>query len=131
MEGKLVLAREAGELRRVRLGARGIVAAYQFEQGRVQSCKRERAGMSDVRGPPLHAVDERNRAIDLPERPQRDRKIAHRADARVESEAKGQIIVTARLKHCERTFEVIPRLAISSREPAGDSRDAMRDGGLG
>ena len=86
--------------------------------------------MGDFRDPRLHAVDEGNRAINLPKRPQRDRKIPHRADARVESEAKGQIIITARLKHFERPFEVIPRLAISSREPAGDSRDAMRHGSL-
>ena len=101
MEGKLVLARQAGELGRVRRGARGV-AAHQFEQGRLQSCKRERAGMGDFRGPRLHALDQRNRAIDLAERPQRKREIAHRADAGVESEAKGQVVVTARLKHGER-----------------------------
>ena len=86
--------------------------------------------MGDFCGPLLHGVDERNRAIDLAERPQSKRKIAHRAHARVEAEAKGEIIVTSRLKRFERPFEVIPRLAISSRKPAGDSGDAMRDGDL-
>src|SRR5580704_12430881 len=87
--------------------------------------------MADFCGPPLHAIGERNRAVDLSEWPQCKSQIAHRADAGVEAEAKGEIIVTARLKRFEGLCEVIPRLAISSRKPAGDSSDAMRDGDLG
>ena len=44
MERELVLAREAGELGGVRFGARRV-ATHQFEQGRLQSSERERAGM--------------------------------------------------------------------------------------
>ena len=66
--GQVVLAREAGEFEGVRRGARAV-AAHQFEQGRVHSSSCERADMGEVRDPRLHAVDERNRAIDLAERP--------------------------------------------------------------
>ena len=66
--GQIVLAREAGEFEGVRRGARPV-AAHQFEHGRVHSSRRERADMGEVRDPRLHAVDERNRAIDLAERP--------------------------------------------------------------
>ena len=125
-----MLARETGELEGVRRGAR-VVATHQFEQGRVHSSKRERADMGEVRDPRLHAVDERNRAIDLAERPRRNRQIGHRGDAGVLSEAKGQIVVAAGLEQGERTFEVIPRLAILAGEPASDPGGAMGDAGLG
>ena len=110
----------------MRRGARGV-AAHQVEQDRLQCCECERAGVRDFPDPPLHALNEQNRAIDLPERPQRKREIAHRADAGIELETKGEVIVSAGLKHCERSFEMIPRLAISSREPASDSCDAVAD----
>ena len=59
---------------------------------------RERSDMVEARGSRLHAVDERNRAIDLAERPQHEGEIAHRGDAGVMSEAKGQIVVAAGLE---------------------------------
>ena len=65
---QVMLAREAGEFEGVRRGAR-VVAAHQFEHGRVHPSQRERADMGEGRDPRLHAVDERNRAIDLAERP--------------------------------------------------------------
>ncbi len=86
--------------------------------------------MGEVRYPPLHAVDERNRAIDLAERPQREGKIGHRADARVRSEAKGQIVVAARLEQGERTFQMILSLAIFAGEPMSDPDRAVSDAGL-
>ena len=125
-----MLAREPGEFEGVRRGA-SVVATHQFEQGRVHSSKRERADMGEVRDPRLHAVDERNRAIDLAERPRRNRQIGHRGDAGVHAEAKGQIVVTAGLEQGERPFKVIPRLAILAGEPASHPGDAMRDAGLG
>ena len=125
-----MLAREAGEFEGVRRGAR-VVATHQFEQGRVHSSKRERADMGEVRDPRLHAVDERNRAIDLAERPRRNRQIGHRGDAGVLSEAKGQIVVAAGLEQGERPFQMIPRLAILAGEPACDPGGAMGDAGLG
>ena len=67
-QGQVMLACEPGEFESIRRGA-GLVATHQFEQGRVHSSKRERADMGEVRDPRLHAVDERNRAIDLAERP--------------------------------------------------------------
>ena len=124
-----MLAREPDELEGVRRGARGV-ATHQFEQGRVHSSKRERADMGEVRHPRLHAVDERNRAIDLAERPRRNRQIGHCADAGVQSEAKGQIVVAAGLEQGERTFQMIPRLAILAGEPASHSGGAMGDAGL-
>ena len=44
----------------------------------------------------------------------------HRDDAGVQSEAKGQIVVAAGLEQGERAFQVIPRFAILSGEPACD-----------
>ena len=87
--------------------------------------------MGEARDPRLHAVNERNRAIDLAERPQRNRQIDHRADAGVMSEAKGQIVVAAGLEQGERPSKMIPRLAILAGEPASHPGGAMGDAGLG
>ena len=76
-----MLAREAGEFEGQRRGAR-LVVAHQFEHRRVHFPISERADMAEARNPFLHAVDERNRAIDLAERPGRKRKIDHRGDTR-------------------------------------------------
>ena len=62
----------------------------------------------EARDPRLHAVDERNRAIDIAERPRRNREISHRGDAGVRSEAKGQIVVAAGLEQGERAFQDDP-----------------------
>jgi hypothetical protein len=125
-QGQVMLTREAGEFEGVLRGAR-VAATHQFEQGRVQSSKRERADMGEVRDPRLHAFYERNRAIDLAERPGRNRQVKHRGDTGVLSEAKGQVIVAAGLEQGERPFEVIPRLAILAGEPASDPGGAMGD----
>jgi hypothetical protein len=88
--------------------------------------------MGEVRDPPVHAVDERNRAVDLAERPGRKRKIDHRGGARIHSETKGQIVViTAGLELRERPFQVILCLAVVAGEPASDPGSAMSDTGLG
>ena len=71
--------------------------------------------MGEVRDPRLHAVDERNRAIDLAERPRRNRQIGHRGDAGVQSEAKGQIVVAAGLEQGERPFQSDPALRDTRR----------------
>ena len=119
-----MLTREAGEFEGVLRGAR-VAATHQFEQGRVQSSKRERADMGEVRDPRLHAFYERNRAIDLAERPGRNRQVKHRGDTGVLSEAKGQVIVAAGLEQGERPFDVIPSLAILAGEPACEPGSAM------
>ena len=66
--GQVMLTREPGYLKGVRRGAR-VVAAHQFEHRRVHSSSCERVDMGEVRHPRLHAINERNRAIDLAERP--------------------------------------------------------------
>ena len=124
-----MLTREPGKLEGVRRGAR-MVATHQFEQRRVHSSKRERANMGEIRHSRLHPVDERNRAIDLTERPQREGEIAHRGDAWVNSKAKGKIVVAAGSEQGERTFQMIPRLAILAGEPASDPGGAMGDAGF-
>ena len=87
--------------------------------------------MGEVRDPRLNAVDERSRAIDLAESPQRGRQSGHRGDAGVPSEAKAQIIVAAGLEQRERAFQMIPRFTIFAGEPASDPGGAMCDAGLG
>ncbi len=87
--------------------------------------------MGEARDPRLGAADERNRAFDVAQRPQREREVEHRRDAGVLSEAKGQIVVAAGLEQGERAFQMIARFAILSGEPMRDSGDAMSDSGLG
>jgi hypothetical protein len=47
----------------------------------------------------------------------------HRRDTDVLSEAKGDIVVPARLEQGDRALEMLPRLAILASEPMG--RDPM------
>ena len=93
---QIVIAREVGEFEGVLRGA-PTIAPHQVEHRRVHTSKGERADMREVRHPRLHAVDERNRAIDLAERPRHYRQVRHCADAGVLAEAKGQIVVAAGL----------------------------------
>jgi len=65
---QLVLTGEAGEFKCLRRRAR-MVSAHQIKQGRMHFSKCEHADMGQARKPSLHAFDERNRAIDLAERP--------------------------------------------------------------
>jgi hypothetical protein len=65
---QLVLASEPGKLEGVRSAA-SVVSTHQFEHGRLHSSKRERADMGALRHPRLHAVDKRNRPINLAKRP--------------------------------------------------------------
>ena len=85
----------------------------------------------EARDPRLHAIHERNRAIDLPERPRNNRQAGHRGDTGVPREAKGQIIVTAGFEQGERAFQMTPRLAILASEPASHPSGAVGDAGLG
>ena len=104
-----MLACEPGELEGVRRGAREVTT-HHLEYGRKRSAVRKRADVGEVGHPLMHAINERNCAIDVAERPGRHRQIDHRGDARVLSEAKGQIVVAAGLEQVERLLEVIPRL---------------------
>ncbi len=126
---QVVLARETREFGGARRGAR-TVAAQQFEHRGLQSGERERADVGEARDPRDHTLDERNRAIDVAERPQRMRQIGHCTDARVLSEAKGQIVVPARPKQGQRAFQIIARFTILSGEPAVDPSGAAGDSGI-
>ena len=127
---QVVIAREVREFEGVRCGTR-VLTTHQFEQGRVHSSKRERADMAEVRHSPLHAVDERNRAIDLTERPQGQREKCHSADAGVLSETECHVVVATWLKQSERAFQMLPRLEIVRGEVQGDALSPMRHAGLG
>ena len=87
--------------------------------------------MGEVRDPRLHAVDERNRAIDFAESPRHNCQSGHCGNALVMPKAKGQIVVAPGLEQCERPFQMIPRLAIFAGEPACEAGGAMGDAGMG
>ena len=72
--------------------------------------------MGEVRAAKLRPVNERNRAIDLAERPRGVRQVDHRGDAGVQSEAESQIVVAAGLEQGQRALQVIPSLAILAGE---------------
>ena len=78
----------------------------------------ERGDMGEVRDPRLHAVDERDRAIDLAERPRHDRQRTHRGGAGVLSKAKSQIVVAAGLEQGESPASLVfPNLVVPGRDP--------------
>ena len=78
--------------------------------------------MGEARDPRLHAVDERNRTIDLAERPRHERQMGHRRDAGVMAEPKCQIVVTAGLEQGERPFQMLPCFARTLRRTSEWSR---------
>ena len=127
---QLALASEPGKLEGVRRGPRAV-AAHQFKHSRVVCSNRQRADVGEVRHPRLHAVVERNRAIDLAERPRHYRKMGHCGDAGVWSETERHVVVSTGLEQGERPFEVIPRFAILAGEPASNSGYAAGHAGLG
>ena len=76
----------------VRRGAREV-AAHEFEAGHLRLAKPTCAEMRDARHPRVSAFDEGARASEVAQRPQHKREVKHRRDARVLSEAEGQIVV--------------------------------------
>ena len=124
-----MITREVGEFEGVRRDARDV-ASHQFEQGRVHFPVRVRANMRDARDPQMGAVNERNRARNVAQRPQSYCEIEHCGDPGVLSEAKGQIVVAARLEQGERAFQMIARFSVLAGKPAGDAGGAMGDAGL-
>ena len=76
---QVVFTREADKFEGVRRGAHAV-ATHQFEQGRVHFPVRVRANMRDVRDPQMGAVNERDRARSVAQRPQSYREIEHRGD---------------------------------------------------
>ena len=54
--------------------------------------------MAEAPRPRCMPVDKGNRALDLAQRPQRERQVGHRGDSGVLSEAEGQIVVAAGLE---------------------------------
>src|ERR1700722_3175740 len=97
-----------------------MVATHQFEQCRMQSREGERSGMCETNDPRLHLVDERDRSIELAERPQDVRQIAHCADPGVLPESKGQIVVSTRSEQGKCLFQMIPGFDVLARELLGD-----------
>jgi hypothetical protein len=88
-------------------------------------------GTPEIGDPRLHAVDDRSRAIDLAQRPQRDRQIGHCANAGVHPEAIREIVVAAGLEKGERSFQVISRLRVLAGVPAVHSSGAIGDAASG
>ena len=66
-------------------------------------------------------------AIDLAERPKRDRQIDRRGDADVLAEAEGEIAVSFRIENRQGLFEVRARLDEISRKQLRHAIDPMRD----
>ena len=123
-----------GRVRAAFVAQRVMVAAHQFEHGRVHSrIYPSVPTWVSAATPRLRvAIDERNRAIDLARaatRQARGSSIA--ATPGSMAEAKGQIVVTTGLEQGERAFQMIPRLAIFAGEPARYPSGAMSDAGLG
>ena len=75
--------------RTIRASSAALVSAREWsprinlKRRRMHCFESERVGMREARDPRLHALDERNRAIDLAKRPRGERQIGHRGDARV------------------------------------------------
>ena len=87
--------------------------------------------MGEARDPLPGAADERSRAFDIAERPQRKREVVHRRDAGVLSEAEGQIVVAAWLEQGQRALQMIARFTILSGEPTRRPCYTVRDTGFG
>ena len=87
--------------------------------------------MREAREPLVRAVNEGYRAPDVSQRPRCNRQVAHRRDAGVLPEAKGQIIVPAGLEQSKRALEMLARFGVLSGEPVCGPEDPMRDAGLG
>jgi hypothetical protein len=82
--------------------------------------KRERVRVRKAGDPLSHSLNERKRAVDLAQRPQHEREIGHGGHARVHPEAKGQIVVAARLEQRERALQMGSRFKIFAREVVGN-----------
>jgi hypothetical protein len=59
------------------------------------------------------------------------RQVGHSADAGVVPEVKSQFVVATGLEQRKRALQLIPGLDKLSSEPMGDSRNAVRNAGLG
>jgi hypothetical protein len=87
--------------------------------------------MREPRDPRLRRVNEGNRAFDVAQRPQCERKVKHYGNAGVLSEVKGEIVVTRGLKQRERAFQMAACFDVFSGGPVGRPEDAMCDAGRG
>ena len=117
---QIVLTREPGEFNGVSRGAR-VIVSHQREHGRMQCLPCACADVGEAGDPRLSVADERNRAFDLAERPQREREAKHRRDAGVLSEAERETVVWPGSKQgqaCSRSF---PRFEVLSGEPMRNS----------
>ena len=105
-------------------------AAHQFEQSRVHVPVRVGADMRQARDPRLRVANEGDRPSDVAHRPQCEREVMHRRDARVPSKTEREIVVAPRLEQGQRAFQMVLRFAILSGEPARDSDCTMGNAGL-
>jgi hypothetical protein len=127
---QIVFARKSSEFDGVSRCPREV-AAHQFDQGDNAMSRSARADVRVTRDPRLSVTNEGNCALNVAQRPQREREVKHRRDARVLSETKGQIVVPAGLEQRQRAFQMLACYDVLSSEPMRDSRRPVSDSGLG
>jgi hypothetical protein len=79
----------------------------------------------------LSGASERNGALDVTQRPQREGEVQRRCRAKVLAEVECQIIVAPRLGQGQGTFEMLPRFTVLSSEPMCSTGGAMSAACLG
>ena|ERR1700722_6036062 len=124
-----MLTRQSCGFHRMRRGARAI-AAHEFKHSREMFPEDARVDMGEARDPRLSVATKGNRALDVAQRPQRQREVVHRCDAGILSEAKGEIVVTPGLKQRDSAFQMAARFAVLSGEPMREPCCAVSDSGL-
>ena len=120
-----MLVRDAGQ----RPGERGRaidLPADDLEHGAVHQAICRGREMAQFRNSRRRRVGDLAGAIDLAERPKRDRQIDRRGDADVLAEAEGEIAIPLRIENRNRLFEVRARLAIVPGKPLRYAIGAMR-----
>ena len=127
---KIVLTRESRGFGGIRCGAREV-PPHQLEHGRAPFPVRAGADVGEARDPRRSIVGQGNRALDVAQRPQRERQENHRRDARILPEAEGQIVVAPGLKQGQRTFQSAPRFEEISGEPMRGPGYAVSDAASG
>ena len=78
----------------------------------------------------VRLLRESDRARNVAQTPQDNREEKRCSNTGVLSEAKGDIVVPARLEQGDRAFEMLSRLAILASEPMGGAGHPMGDAGF-
>ena len=119
--GQVMLARQPGEFGGL-LRDPHTVAAHQVEQRRMVPSKRQRAAIRDGGETRPSVFGQGHGALDVAERPQGHRRAQQDGGADVNPEAKGQIVVAARLEQGERAFEIVARFPDTLRRTGRSPR---------